>query len=182
MAHFYTGTGDSGTTGYLGPGRISKASLRIEAVGSVDEASAALGLAKAFSESKKTREIITHIQKQLYFFMTELSAGKDEAERFSKISEDDINWLEGQITGLEKEVPIPRDFILSGDTVASGALALARTIVRRAERRAIALFEVDEISKVLLLSYLNRLSSLLFVLEIFEADLSGNPPRLLKEE
>ncbi len=182
MTPFYTGTGDSGRTSYLGPGRISKASLRIETVGSVDEASAALGLAKAFAESELTREIITHIQRQLYFLMAELSAGLDDAERFSKISENDIQWLEAQIADLEEKVVITREFILPGETIASGALALARTFVRRAERRTTALLENGDIIKPLLLTYLNRLSSLVFLLEIYEVDLAGKTPSLAKEK
>lgn len=181
MTPFFTGTGDSGTTSYLGPGRISKASLRIEAVGSVDEASAALGFAKAMAEGDKTRSIISHIQKQLYYLMSELSAGPNEAEKFSKISGDDIKWLETQIATLEEVVEIPRDFILPGETTASGALALARTVVRRAERRAIALLENGDIEKTLLITYLNRLSSLVFLLEIYEVSVSGKNPSLAKE-
>lgn len=182
MTPFFTGTGDLGTTSYLGPGRISKTSLRIEAVGSVDEASAALGLAKAIAEGEKTRSIISQIQKQLYFLMSELSAGLKEAELFSKISEDDVKWLETQISALEEEVQVPREFILPGETTASGALALARTVVRRAERRAVALLENGDIEKTLLVTYLNRLSSLVFLLEIYEVSISGKNPSLAKED
>lgn len=182
MTPFYTGNGDAGDTGYLGAGRISKASARIEAVGAVDEATAALGLARALSESEKIRAIILQIQKQLYYLMSELSSAPEEAEKFDKINEADVSWLESQVESLENAVVIPRDFILPGDSSASGALALARTIVRRAERRSIVLLEQREITKPVLITYLNRLSSLIFILEIYEASLSGRGIRLAKEE
>ena len=181
MAPFFTGDGDSGTTGFLGEGRISKSSNRIEAVGSVDEASAALGLARALAENEKVQEVILQVQKHLYFLMSELSAEEDTADHFDRIHQTEVDWLEGQIAALEKDFDMPREFIIPGGSPASGALALARTIVRRAERRAIALFESGGFKKEVLIAYLNRLSSLIFVLEVFETSQSGNGLRLAKE-
>jgi cob(I)alamin adenosyltransferase len=182
MASFFTGQGDTGDTGFLGEGRISKTSERIEAVGSVDEATAALGLARSLSKSEKICSIIVHVQKQLYWLMSELSAAPDIAERFDKINQDEIVWLEKQIEHLENTVMLPRAFIIPGESSASAALAFARTIVRRAERRTITLFETGEIQKSLLIAYLNRLSSLIFILEVYEASLSGRGVRLVNEE
>ena len=90
--------------------------------------------------------------------------------------------MEDQIEHLEKIVVLPREFIIAGESVASAALALARTIVRRAERRTIALFEAGEINKPLLIAYLNRLSSLIFLLEVYEASSSGGGVRLVNED
>ena len=182
MAPFYTAQGDSGDTGYLGPGRISKASDRIEAVGSVDEASAALGLARALSENKKTKKILLHIQKRLYFLMSELSAAPDVAHQFDQINQDDVDWLEDEIAALEALVTLPREFIIPGESPASAALDVGRTIIRRAERRAIALLESGGVDKPLLIAYLNRLSSLIFVLEIYETAESGDNLTLAKEK
>ena len=182
MASFFTGKGDTGTTGYLGEGRISKTSIRIDAVGSVDEATAALGLARSLSKSEKISQILLHVQKQLYWLMSEISAALDVAEKFNKINQDEILWVEDQIEHLEKIVVLPREFIIAGESVASAALALARTIVRRAERRTIALFEAGEINKPLLIAYLNRLSSLIFLLEVYEASSSGGGVRLVNED
>lgn len=182
MAPFYTGQGDLGDTGYLGEGRISKNSLRIEAIGTVDEATAALGLARALSQNETTHSIILHIQRTLYYLMTELSADPKAASKFDRIGQGDIDWLETQILALENAVELPRGFILPGECPASGALALARTIVRRAERRTIALFEARGFEKSLLIAYLNRLSSLIFILEIYENTLSGHSTPLAKEE
>ena len=182
MAPFYTAKGDQGDTGFLGEGRISKSSLRIEAVGSVDEATAALGLARALAHDEKTRGILLHIQKKLYQLMSELSADPKVAHQFDQISDEDVKWLEEQVEWLEKQVIMPREFIIPGEGPSSGALALARTIVRRAERRATALLEAEQIQKTVLIAYLNRLSSLIFVLEIYETALSGGDIRLAKDQ
>ena len=180
MASFYTGGGDQGDTGYLGEGRISKSSLRIEALGTVDEVTAALGLARSLAASEETKTILIQVQKQLYGLMTELSASQKNAAVFSRISETDIAWLEGQVAQIEKIVELPREFILPGETPGSGALSLARTITRRAERRVISLFDAGEIPNEALIAYLNRLSSLLFILEVYESSQAGGTVRLAK--
>ncbi len=182
MTPFYTAKGDSGKTGLLGEGRVSKASLQIEAVGSVDEATAALGLARAQTESQETREIILHIQKSLYRLMAELAATPETADQFRSIDREEVAWLEHQINQLETTVNLPREFILPGETPASGALALARTIVRRAERRVIALKEAEVVGNPDLIAFLNRLSSLVFLLEVHEATRYGRGVRLAKGE
>jgi len=101
MVPFYTSKGDSGDTGFLGEGRISKSSSRIEAVGCVDEVNAALGFARSLSKSNKTQTILLTIQKKLYQLMTELSAMPDEKNQFKKIKPSDVDWLETQIDELE---------------------------------------------------------------------------------
>lgn len=181
MAPFYTGKGDKGETGFLGEGRISKTSLRIEAVGTVDEATAALGLARSLAESDITRTVLLAIQKQLYWLMTELSADPEIADQFDKLGQAEVAWLEAQISVLEERVEMPQAFIIPGQTPASGALALARTIIRRAERRTVGLLEAGEIRKVELVAYLNRLSSLIFILEVHESSLAGGSVQLAKE-
>ena len=181
MGSFYTRKGDAGNTGFLGEGRISKNSLRIEALGSVDEANASLGYARSIAIGKKTKEMLLEIQKQLYFLMSEISASPEVSDRFDKIGDDDIFWLEERIQEIESLIDLKREFIIPGENPSSGALSLARAIVRRAERRTIALYEAEEIKKSVLISYLNRLSSLIFVLEVYEAGLSGHGVRFVKE-
>lgn len=182
MPPFYTSTGDTGETGYLGQGRISKSSLRIEAVGSVDEATAAIGLARSLCESEKASTLLLEVQKHLYHLMSQLSASPEVADQFDYLDEAHILWLEDQIGGLEDSVEMPRVFIIPGNSPASGALALARTITRRAERNAVAMLEANLVSKTLLVAYLNRLSSLLFILEVFETSFSGHEIQLTKEK
>ncbi len=124
MAPFYTGQGDSGDTGYLGEGRISKSSLRIEAVGTVDEANAALGLARAFSENEKIKSVILTLQKQLYWLMSELAASPENAAQFDKISQEQITWLEDQIDAFENNVDMPKEFIVPGEFAVWGSAGL----------------------------------------------------------
>jgi cob(I)alamin adenosyltransferase len=181
MGSFFTGAGDAGQTGFLGEGRISKNSLRIDAVGTVDESNAAIGFARSIAIGEKTKTTLLEIQKQLYFLMSELSAAPDVSDRFDRIGKDQIHWLEEKVSEFEAFVNLKREFIIPGENPSSGALSLARTIVRRAERKSIALLEAKEIRKVELITYLNRLSSLLFILEVYEANLSGPGVRLVKE-
>lgn len=181
MSPFYTSDGDQGETGYLGKGRISKSSLRIESVGSVDEANAAIGLARALCANPKSQMVLLEVQKHLYLLMTELSASPETAAQFDRLNQDHVNWLEEQIEELEGAVVLPREFIIPGSSPASGAIDLARTIVRRAERRAVSLLEAELIKKQLLIAYLNRLSSLLFMVEVYEALNTGNDIQLAKE-
>ncbi len=182
MTPFYTGKGDTGQTGFLGSGKLSKSSPRIEAVGSLDEATAALGFARALSDSEKVKSILLKVQKQLYLMMSEISAAPDVADQCVNISENNLLWLEKQINELEDAVEMPGEFIIPGESPASSALAVARTVVRRAERRIVMLFQGGEPFKPILIAYLNRLSSLIFVLEVYDSSLSGRGIRLAKED
>ena len=181
MAPFYTGQGDSGDTGYLGKGRISKSSLRIEAVGSVDEATAAIGLARSLTSVALIGERLLEIQKQLYQLMSELAADPENAALFDSITLEHILGLEQTIEELENTTNMPREFIIPGASPASAALSLARTVVRRAERRVVELFESGGITRTEPGAYLNRLSSLLFVMEVAESASSGDGVQLAKE-
>jgi cob(I)alamin adenosyltransferase len=184
MTPFYTAKGDSGHTGFLGKGRISKSSARIEAVGSVDEANAILGLARSLVESEEAQSILLQIQKKLYILMTEVSAIPDEDDQFNKITQNDVNWVESQIDHLEQKVTLPREFIIPGETCTGGVLAVARTIIRRAERRIIAYLNECDLQRTYLLSFINRLSSLIFILEAAEDSRGGDGRalRLAKED
>jgi cob(I)alamin adenosyltransferase len=181
MTPFYTAEGDSGKTGFLGEGRLSKSSPRIEAVGSVDEATAYLGLARSMAESEQTKALLLSIQKTLYHLMVELASDPDVSDRFKSMAKADVRWLESQVAALEDKVDLPREFIIPGETRASGALSVARTVVRRAERRCVALYETGGITNSHLIAYLNRLSSLIFLLEVYEAGFSGREIHLAKE-
>lgn len=181
MNKFYTSRGDDGTTGILGGGRVPKDHPRPEAVGTIDEANAALGVARAACQSTQSAEMILVIQRDLYGLMGEVAATIENAERFRVIDNKRVEWLETQIEELSKTVDTQSEFIVPGDTAAGAALDLARTIVRRAERRLTGLWRDNEIENPELLRYLNRLSSLCFVLEIFETQASGKKgPTLAK--
>jgi cob(I)alamin adenosyltransferase len=159
-----TGKGDDGTTGLLGGGRARKDDPRIEAYGTVDEASSAIGLAKALSGDARVRDLCEELQRGLYKLGAELATNPDRAGGFGTIGPSELARLEEIAIELEAEAPMPAEFILPGATPGSGALDLARTVVRRAERRLLALAE----SHPGALAYLNRLSLVLFILGRFE--------------
>jgi len=178
---FYTSKGDDGTTGLLGAGRVAKHHARIEAVGTLDESTAALGLARAQCRDPRSSGILLEVQRDLYRLMSEVAATPENAEKFRFIDARHVTWLEEQTDELSKLVEMPGEFILPGDSIAGAALALARTIVRRAERRVVALFDTGEIKNPELQRYLNRLASLCFVLELLENKAAGHKTTLAKK-
>jgi len=178
---FYTSKGDDGMTNLLGEGRVAKYHARIEAVGTLDESTAALGLARAQSADPRSSVILLHAQRDLYRLMAEVAATPENAQQFRFIDSARIAWLEEQTDALSKLVEMPKEFILPGDSLAGAALSLARTMIRRAERRVVELFDSQEITNPDLQRYLNRLSSLCFVLELLENQVAGNNTTLAKE-
>lgn len=168
MAGFYTRSGDDGYTGLLKDGRVPKNHPIPEAVGSLDEASAALGVARAACKAKLSADLILAVQRDLYLLMTEVAASPENAAQFRRIDADRVTWLEQQVEILEQQVVVPKEFIIPGDSPAGAAIALARTIVRRAERQIAGLVHAKVLKNTELLRYLNRLSSLCFVLELHE--------------
>ncbi len=183
MSRFYTRTGDDGFTGLLGDERVPKYHPRPETVGTVDEASAALGMARALARAEQTAGLLITIQRDLYHLMAEISATAENAARFRVVDAQRVQWLEDQADELSRLVEMPREFILPGDSPAGAALALGRTIVRRAERLVAQLLHSGEIDNPELLRYLNRLSSLCFVLELVENRAWGKEtPSLARDE
>lgn len=168
-----TGAGDDGTTGLLGGGRAPKDELRIEAYGTVDEASSALGLARALAGDPLTRTICEEVQRGLYRAGAELATNPEDAGRFGRLEAADVERLEALSAQLEELAPMPREFILPGATPAGGALDLARTIARRAERRTLALSRTSPDVGPELRRWLNRLSLLLFLLARYEESCAG---------
>ncbi|MGB7874745.1 MAG: cob(I)yrinic acid a,c-diamide adenosyltransferase [Anaerolineales bacterium] len=177
----YTRKGDDGTTGLLGEDRVSKDHPRIEALGALDEASAALGLARASCLAPQTPPILREVQRDVYKLMAEVAATPENADKFKGIDADRVEWLEEQADVINNLVTMPKAFILPGDTPSGAALSLARAVVRRAERRVTELFALEELSNPELLSYINRLSSLCFVLELLENQTAGRSTSLAKE-
>lgn len=173
MPRFYSRQGDDGSTGLFGRGRVPKHDLRPWAYGTVDEASAALGLAKSLLSSEDTRQVLTQVQHDLYHLMAEVAATIEEAERFRTIDANHVAWLELQIEKYGGGLEAPTGFVSGGDTTSGAALDLARTIVRRAERLVAELQDKGGLSNPHLLQYLNRLSSLCFVLLLFEDHEAG---------
>lgn len=173
MTSYYTRKGDDGTTSWLGKGRINKFDLRLEALGALDETSAFLGSARAQVKSEKIKTIILQIQRDLYAVMSEVAADPTETSKFRILQNERVVWLEEQTDSILAEIGLPGDFVIPGDTVGGGALDIARTVIRRAERRVVELQHAGGINGPVLLSYMNRLSSLLFVLELLENKTEG---------
>lgn len=173
MSEFFTRKGDDGTTGFLGEGRADKDDLRFEALGTLDECSAQCGVVRSKLRNPAEREMIAQIQRDLYHIMAEASADKLNAAKFRGIGDEQVNWLEEQINRLSSTVKMPSGFILPGDTELSGQVSVARTVVRRAERRMTAMARQGLTENPNLVRYLNRLSSLLFVLEVQTAQKQG---------
>ena len=181
MTKFYTRKGDDGTTGTLGKVRLPKYHPRIEAIGTLDETTSSLGLARALSHFPLINTILLEVQGDLYRLMAEVAAPLENAEKFRSINAEHVNWLEEQTDSLSKKVEVPREFILPGETQGGGALSVARAIARSAERRVAELLADDELENIELLRYLNRLSSLCFVLELAENQFEGKVTQMAKE-
>ncbi len=170
---WYTGTGDDGFTGVLGRERVPKYALRPEAYGTVDEASAFLGMARAHSQLETVRAALLTVQRDLYVMMADLATLPETATRAPWLKEDRLEWLEAQTELFGSQVEMPKAFIVPGDSYASACLEVARTVVRRAERLVARLSHEGEMRNDTPLKYLNRLSSLLFVMGRVEDKAAG---------
>lgn len=164
--------GDAGNTSLLFGKSVPKSDLRCEAYGTIDEAISSLGVARNLVKQSKTREIILKVQKELFTVNTELATKSEDRERLAArcqpVTGRMADELEELIDEIEAEVEIPEAFVVPGSNMASAALDVSRAIVRRAERRVVALKEKGEVKCEAILQYLNRLADLLFILARFE--------------
>ena len=173
-----TGKGDDGTTGLLYGGRVSKDDPRTEAYGTLDEAVAALGLARAEAGALAEADLLPAalaglgetlltLQRDLFVAGAELAANPERRDRLedglTRVDEAMLDRLEELLRETEAGVEMPREFTVPGADRLSAALELARAVVRRAERRAIALDREGELPGAWLVPYLNRLADLLWV-------------------
>jgi cob(I)alamin adenosyltransferase len=164
-----TKTGDHGTTALMYGRRVSKADPRVEAVGTVDELTAALGNARALGTDAVTRDWLLSIQRDLIGLMGELSTHSDDLTRyvrdgFSRLDAARTSCLEGWLGELEATGPAFRGWAIPGANAAAAALDIARTVCRRAERRICGLQLAEGLANGEILVYLNRLSDLLWLL------------------
>jgi cob(I)alamin adenosyltransferase len=163
----YTRKGDDGTTGLWYGGRVPKFDGRPEAYGSCDEAAAALGAARAAAEPGELYDDILRMQNELFVAGAELATAPEAAGRLepgvSKVTEPMVERLESDIDRYMDRVELPPKFVIPGGTELSARLDVARTAVRRAERRVSAL----ELEDGTVLTYLNRLSDALFAMARF---------------
>lgn len=168
MKKIYTRTGDDGTTGLFGAGRVSKTHPRIRAYGAVDETNAAIGLACADMRGRndvtRAREILTRVQSKLFVLGGDLASPETTKYPVPRIEREHVEAIEKDIDRLSEDLPELKHFILPGGSPAAAALHLARTTCRRAERSTIEAFEQGETISEAARLYLNRLSDLLFTL------------------
>ena len=163
----YTKKGDTGNTSLFGGQQVSKNSIRINSYGTVDELNSVLGMASSHKISSATKEMLDIVQAQLFVLGADLATPISANARISRISENEIEYLEKCIDSMEEQLPPLKNFILPGGSQAGAVLHSARTVCRRAERLTVDCSNEEEISS-LTIKYLNRLSDFLFVLARFE--------------
>jgi cob(I)alamin adenosyltransferase len=169
---FYTGTGDQGTTDLLGD-RVNKNDPIIEVLGTLDEATSSIGNGRAHASSAELKGWLMEIQHDLYRILAELAFTDDIRPDSYHFGAERVDWLEHITDQLGSRVQLPPHFVLPGDTIPGAALDVARTVVRRAERRAVDLMSIGKLGNQEIIRYLNRLSSLLFIAARYEDHLAG---------
>ena len=173
LNRIYTRSGDDGTTGLASGERRPKSDLRVEVYGTVDEANSAIGVARLHTGAFEAVDaMLVRIQNDLFDLGADLSfpAAAEEPDRPAlRIIDAQVDRLEGEIDALNAELAPLRSFVLPGGSPAAAALHVARTIVRRAERLAVALAAHEDVNAAAI-RYLNRLSDFLFVAARFVND------------
>lgn len=161
----YTKTGDKGETSLVGGRRVSKASMRVEAYGDVDELNAVLGIARRESQDEEIRNLIRELQNDLFIIGADLASPPELS--VPRITKERIGEIERTIDRFLEELEPLKEFILPGGSGGGAYLHLARCVSRRVERRIVRLMEEEQVGEEALI-YLNRLSDLLFVMARIE--------------
>ncbi|MFN2588601.1 MAG: cob(I)yrinic acid a,c-diamide adenosyltransferase [Actinomycetota bacterium] len=173
----YTKKGDDGTTGLLYGGRVGKDDLRTEVYGTLDETVSALGVARAAGLVEPVETIVVRIQREMFVVGAQLATSEENQRKLaagvSKVTPAMTEQAERDIDTLLDEHPLPQEFVLPGATPGSAGLDLARSVVRRAERQAVALDRNGLVADPEILRYLNRVSDLLFALARYEEGSRG---------
>ncbi|MEX2598276.1 MAG: cob(I)yrinic acid a,c-diamide adenosyltransferase, partial [Dehalococcoidia bacterium] len=168
----YTKQGDTGETGLLYGGRVSKSSLRTEAYGTVDEAVSCLGFARSLIKEALVNDHILRLQRTLFTVGAELATAPSKygklQQHFTTVTPEMTAAVEDAIDNISAEVALPPNFIIPGASPGSAALDVARTVLRRAERRAVELDRRKMLGNAEVLRFLNRASDFLFMLARYE--------------
>lgn len=159
----YTKTGDKGETSLIGGDRVSKASLRVEAYGDVDELNSVLGIARPLSNDEEVKNLLKELQNDLFILGGDLATPNDSKFIVPRVDNNMVKRLESLIDKFVDEVGELKEFILPSGCGSGSYMHLARTVCRRAERKIVKLMNDDDVNSVSLI-YVNRLSDLLFVL------------------
>lgn len=179
----YTKTGDTGTTGLFGGGRVSKSHYRVDAYGTVDELNAYIGMVRDHTTDTPRKTLLIEIQNHLFSIGAHLATSSEAGKaKIPKLSEEDILQLEKEIDKMEESLPAMKHFILPGGHIAVSFCHIARCVCRRAERLTVALDQKEPVEP-LIIKYLNRLSDFLFVLsrkisqEVAAEEIPWNPSK-----
>lgn len=168
----YTKTGDNGTTSLIGGTKVSKADLRIEAYGTVDELNSHIGLCKDLLTDENSIKVLLQVQDRLFTLGAALACDPEKKAKMTipGLTEDDCKFLENEIDKMEESLEPMKSFILPGGDVAISQLHIARCVCRRAERCCVRLSNDAPVGEIFV-KYLNRLSDFLFVLARFTGSL-----------
>jgi cob(I)alamin adenosyltransferase len=171
----YTKTGDLGKTSLIGGTRVSKANLRIETYGTIDELNSYIGLAGDHLKHKASNVVLKEIQDRLFTIGSSLACDPDKEPlmKIPDLKEKDVVMLEKEIDKMNVELPVMKSFILPGGHIAISTTHVARCICRRAERLCVNMQEHDLFVEPLVIKYINRLSDYLFVLARYAGHLLG---------
>ena len=173
----YTKRGDDGTTGLLYGGRVAKDDARTDVYGTLDEVVSALGVARAAELAPRVEEIVVRLQREMFVAGAELATSTENQHKLkagvSKVTRDMTARAEQDIDDLLAEHPLAKEFVLPGETAGAAGLDLSRSILRRAERRAVTMHREGLVADEEVLRYLNRASDLLFALARYEEAARG---------
>ena len=158
-----TKRGDSGTTGLPGGVRVSKTNPRVECYGTIDELISQMGFARSITEHKEIHDLTKEIQRELFKVGSAIGTAPESRKPAPEITQAMVDALEGHVHRIEAMPGILGDWSLPGEIPDSAAMDVARTICRRVERLAVGLFEEGVLTNPHILSYLNRLSDLLWL-------------------
>ena len=167
--------GDTGLTDLIDARDVPKHDLRFEVLGTLDEASSALGVVRASEVRPETRDLILEIQRDLCWMMSELAAVSDDGRPETHITPERLEMLETAYHELTASRPLAAAFTVPGDSLAGALLHLARSIVRRAERHVTLLDHESPLPNPCIIPYLNRLSTLVYAMAHAEEAASGVP-------
>ncbi|HET7483151.1 MAG TPA: cob(I)yrinic acid a,c-diamide adenosyltransferase [Actinomycetota bacterium] len=177
MPKIYTKKGDDGTTGLLYGGRVPKDDPRTQVYGTLDEAVSAMGVAKAGGLTGRVATIVERLQREMFVVGAQLATAEDNQSKLqvgvSKVTPEMTSQAESDIDDLLAEHPLRNEFVLPGESLGSAGLDLARSILRRAEREAVAMDREGLIPDPEILRYLNRVSDLLFALARYDENATG---------
>jgi cob(I)alamin adenosyltransferase len=164
MTSVTTKRGDGGETSLANGLRISKADLRVETYGTIDELNAVMGFARSLCENTEINQLVKSIQRELFTLCSSLATPKEAQKSSTTVTPAMVEALTAQVHRLEKMEGMLSDWSIAGEHTVSAAFDMARTVCRRAERHLVRLINTDESINPNILPYLNRLSDLLWLL------------------